>query len=168
MAHIGGFSPTVMVVPQPPTLAAICTSSVDAANKKRKRAQGGKGTKGAKEREVTHSSHQPPVKEAWTIRGQLKKNASTRTSKEAEGDRPPKPSVCKPLFTLSSRSLVLSDANLRDHQKGSSGLVAECLEKALCLPEDMQELRSFKKREVFLSLKQDLAKVYNYPSFFIK
>ena len=63
---------------------------------------------------------------------------------------------------------MLSDANLRDHQKGSSGLVVECLEKALCLPEDMQELRSFKKREVFLSLKQDLAKVYNDPSFFIK
>ena len=63
---------------------------------------------------------------------------------------------------------MLSDANLRDHQKGSSGLVVECLEKALCLPEDMQELRSFKKREVFLSLKQDLAKVHNYPSFFIK
>ena len=63
---------------------------------------------------------------------------------------------------------MLSDANLRDHKKGSSGLVVECLEKALCLLEEMQELRSFRERKIFLSLKQDLAKVYNYPSFFIK
>ena len=47
----------------------------------------------------------------------------------------------------------MSDANLRDHQKGRVGLMAECLEKALCLSEDMQELRSFRKCDVFLSLK---------------
>ena len=60
---------------------------------------------------------------------------------------------------------MLDDANLRDPKKGSSGLVAECLEKALCLPKDMAELRSFRKREVFLALKQDLAKVHyqTYP-----
>ena len=57
MAHIGGSSPAVTVVPQPPTLATIYASFVGVANKQRKRAQGGKGTKGAKEREVTHSSH---------------------------------------------------------------------------------------------------------------
>ncbi|KAL0016039.1 hypothetical protein SO802_003108 [Lithocarpus litseifolius] len=53
---------------------------------------------------------------------------------------------------------VLDDVNLRDPIKGSSGLVAERLEKALCLLEDMEELRSFRKCEVFLALKQDLAK----------
>ena len=53
----------------------------------------------------------------------------------------------------------MDDANLKDPTKGSSGLAAECLEKALCLLEDMEELRSFKKREGFLILKQDLAKV---------
>jgi len=41
--------------------------------------------------------------------------------------------------------------------------MAECLEKALCLPEDMAGLRSFRKREIFLALKQDLAKVYLFP-----
>lgn len=35
------------------------------------------------------------------------------------------------------------DANLRDPQKGMSGLVAKCLEEALLLPEDMQELKFF-------------------------
>ena len=61
----------------------------------------------------------------------------------------------------------MSDANLRDHQKGRFGLVAECLEKDLCLPEDMQELRSFRKHEVFLSLKRDLANVYNHTPFLV-
>ena len=54
----------------------------------------------------------------------------------------------------------MDDANLKDHQKGRSSLVAECLKKALCWPEDIQELNSFRKREVFLSLKKDLAKIY--------
>ena len=54
---------------------------------------------------------------------------------------------------------MLDDANLRDPKKGSSDLVAECLEKALCLPKDMVELKSFRKHKVFLALKQDLAKV---------
>ena len=58
---------------------------------------------------------------------------------------------------------MLDDTNLKDPQKGSLGLMAKCLEKALCLPEDMVELRSFEKREVFLTLKQDLAKVYLFP-----
>ncbi|XP_065633565.1 uncharacterized protein LOC136069209 [Quercus suber] len=53
---------------------------------------------------------------------------------------------------------LLEDTNLRDPRKGSSGLVAKCLEKALCLPKDMAELKSFRKRKVFLALKQDLAK----------
>ena len=68
---------------------------------------------------------------------------------------------------------MMDDANLRDHQKGSLGLMAECLEKALCFPKDMQELKSFRKREVFLSLKRDLAKVHDHLlsfffSFFFK
>ena len=56
----------------------------------------------------------------------------------------------------------MDDANLGDPQKGSSGLLDECLEKALCWLEDMAELRSFRKREVFLALKQDLAKVHDH------
>ena len=38
---------------------------------------------------------------------------------------------------------ILDDANLRDPQKGMSSLVAKCLEEALLLPEDMQELKFF-------------------------
>ena len=107
---------------------------------------------GAEEGEVSQSSHQPPAKEARIGRGPQKKS-STGTSKELGGIQSKKPSIWRPLFTLSSGNLALDDANLRDPQKGSSGLLAECLEKALCLLEDMAELRSFRKREVFLALK---------------
>lgn len=54
---------------------------------------------------------------------------------------------------MSSGNPVLDDANLRDPKKGSLGLVAKCLEKALCLLKDMAELRSFRKKEIFLALK---------------
>ena len=161
-AHDGGSSPVVKVVPRSPTPSPTRTSSVDATDKKQKRAQCGKGIEGAEEGEVTQSSHQPPAKEAQTRRGQQKKTTSSGTSKELRGDKPKKPSIWRPIFTLSFGSPVLDDANLRDRQKGNFGLVAECLGKALCFPKDMQELRSFRKHEVFLALKQDLAKVYDY------
>lgn len=44
-----GNIPAMAVVPQPPTSATTHTSSAEAADKKRKRAQGGKGTEGAEE-----------------------------------------------------------------------------------------------------------------------
>ena len=68
---------------------------------------------------------------------------------------------------LSTRDLVTSEALLRDAQKGRSGLVSKCLEKALLLPDDMQELKGLRKREVFLLLKRDLAKVSFYTSTLI-
>lgn len=63
-------------------------------------------------------------------------------------------------FVLSIRDALTSEATLRDAQKGRSGLISKCLEQALLLPRDMQELREMRKREIFLSLKRDLAKVY--------
>ena len=81
------------------------------------------------------------------------------TSKEVGGDQPKKASIWRPNFALSLGNPVLDDDNLRDTTKGSSGLVAKKMEKTLCLPEDTEKLRSFWKCEVFLALKQDLAKV---------
>ena len=49
---------------------------------------------------------------------------------------------------------ITSEASLRDAQKGRSRLVSECLEKALLLPNDMQEFKGLRRREVFLSLKE--------------
>ena len=59
---------------------------------------------------------------------------------------------------LSTRDLVTSKATLKDR----FGLVFKCLEKALLLPDDMQELKGLRKREVFLSLKRDLVKIGFY------
>ena len=81
-AYTGGVSPAISVVPRPPTLALVCASFDDATEKKRKEGQGGKGPKGAEEGEITHSSQQPPFKEAWTTRAQQKKSASSGTSKD--------------------------------------------------------------------------------------
>ena len=163
-AHAGGSSLTVAVTPCPLTpiatstsSAAMSTSSAAAANKKGKWGQGSKGSEDAEDGEVS----EPIAKEAWTGKGQSKKPAHTRTSKEVGGDQPKKAFIWRPIFTLSSGNPVLDVANLRDPKKGSSGLVVECLEKVLCLLEDMAELRSLRKRKVFLALKQDLAKVHD-------
>ena len=59
-------------------------------------------------------------------------------------------------------------ASLREHLKGKSGLVVECLKEALLLPVDMQEFRCFRKHEVFLSLKRDLANVHDHFLLYLK
>ena len=70
IAYIGGISLAIPVVPRPPTLALVRASFGDAAKKKRKKGQCGKGLKGAEEGEITRSSQQPPSKETWTTRAQ--------------------------------------------------------------------------------------------------
>ena len=62
--------PMMPVLPRPPTLAPGCASSSDAADKKRKMGQRGKGPEDAEEGEVTHSSQQPSNKEARTTKAQ--------------------------------------------------------------------------------------------------
>ena len=145
-AHVGGSSLAIAVPPHPQTPVATRIQPPDAADKKRKRSRGSKGSEEAEEGEVI----KPLAKEAWIRKGQPKKSAHTGTSKEVRGDQPKKASIWRPIFTLSSGNPVLDDTNLRDPKKGSSGLVvAECLEKALCLPEDMAGLRSFRKCRSF-------------------
>ena len=74
MAHVGGSSLAMAIAPQPPTPATTHTSPVDAEDKKRKRAQGGKSIDGIEE-------------------GEPKKSASTRTSKKVGGDQLKKASI---------------------------------------------------------------------------
>ena len=95
------------------------------------------------------------------MRAQPKKKKSTSfgPTKSAEREQRSKASVWNLTFVLSSGDPVMDDASLRDPQKGRLGLLSECLEKALLLPEDMHELQSLWKRKVFLSLEKDLAKV---------
>ncbi|KAL0004902.1 hypothetical protein SO802_012463 [Lithocarpus litseifolius] len=76
-----------------------------------------------------------------------------------ESEQQSKATIWNPAFMLSSGDPITFEASLRDDPKGRSGLVFECLEKALLLPDDMQELKGLRKCEVFLLLKRDLAKV---------
>ena len=50
-----------------------------------------------------------------------------------------------------------ASASVRD--LGKAGYVADTVEQALLLLEDMADLRSLRRHEVFLSLKRDLAMV---------
>lgn len=93
---------------------------------------------------------------------QEKKGTSTGTSKSTEGKQSSKATIWNPAFVLNPGDPVISEASLRDAQKGKSGLVSKCLEKAFLLLEDMQELKGLRKCEVFLSFKTDLAKVSLY------
>ena len=61
-----------------------------------------------------------------------------------------------PRMKLDGASL-LSDASIRDFQRGTAGYVVDAVEQSLLLPKDMADLRSIRQHEVFLSLKRDLA-----------
>ena len=58
-----------------------------------------------------------------------------------------------------------TDASIRNFQQGKAGYVANVVEQALLLLEDMANLRSLRKYEVFLSLKRDLALVSLLTTF---
>ena len=167
-AHAGGDSPSVPIVPWPPTPAPTHAATADVTKKKRKR---GKTAKGSEEGKIPHPTQQSPTKEAKITKAHQKKCATPRTDKGTEGEQRPKPTIWNPAFVLSSGDPVTSKASLKDPQKGRSGLVFECLEKTLLLSKDMQELQGLRKRELFLSLKRDLAKVKFHPlalpSFFV-
>lgn len=55
-----------------------------------------------------------------------------------------------------------SDSFIRDFRIGRASYVADSLEQALLLPQDMAELRNLKKHEVLLTLKRDLALVISH------
>ena len=62
---------------------------------------------------------------------------------------------------------LLASASIRDFQGGTAGYIADAVEQALLLPEDMAELRGMRRHEVFLSLKRYLAMVRPLPFFLI-
>ena len=135
--YAGGNTLVVPVVTWPPTPAPIHTSVVDAPKKKRKK---GKTTKGSKEREIPQPSQQPPAKEPRVTRAQQKKGTSFEASKCTEGEQCSKAFIWNLALVLSSGDPVTNDVSLKDPKKGRLELVFKCLEKALLLPRDMQEL----------------------------
>ena len=63
---------------------------------------------------------------------------------------------------------LLSDASIRDFQQGTAGYVANAVQQSLLLPNDMANLKSMRKYEVFLGLKRNLARVspFSFSSLF--
>ena len=58
-------------------------------------------------------------------------------------------------------------ASIRNFQQGKAGYIADAMKQTLLLLEDMADLWSMRKHEVFLSLKRDLALVsFLTASFF--
>ena len=66
--------------------------------------------------------------------------------------------VWTPIIALDKATLPV-DASIRDFQQRKAGYVANAVEQALLLLEDMTDLRLIRKYEVFLSLKRVLALV---------
>ena len=61
---------------------------------------------------------------------------------------------------------LLTNASISNFQGGVAGYMADIVEQALLLLEDMVELRDMKRHEVFLSFKRYLAMVCP-PHFFL-
>ena len=150
-AHVRGDAPVVPIEPRPPTLAPSHVPTADAPEKKRKR---GKQTEDSEEWEIPQPIQQPSSKELRDTKAQQKKGTSFGAGKGIESEQRSKATTWNPAFVLSSGYPVTSEASLKDAQKGRSGLVSECLKKALLLPDEMQELNGLRKHEVFLSLKE--------------
>ena len=70
----------------------------------------------------------------------------------------PDPQAWLPAPMLNGAPLM-DNASVKDFQGGTGSHVADALKCALLLPSDMAELRSFKRQEVFLSLKRYLGMV---------
>ncbi|XP_030974348.1 uncharacterized protein LOC115994367 [Quercus lobata] len=63
-----------------------------------------------------------------------------------------------------NREPLLANASIHDFQGGTADYVADAVEQALLLPEDMAELRGMKRHKVFLSLKRYLTMLFRPPS----
>ena len=77
---------------------------------------------------------------------------------DKSSDSQVEPPSWTPTLMLDGAPLPVS-ASIRDFQQGRAGYVADTMEQTLLLLEDMADLRSLRRHEVFLSLKRDLAMV---------
>ena len=84
---------------------------------------------------------------------------------EKRVDPLPEPQAWLPAPMLNGAPLM-DNASIRDFQGGTGSHMADALEMTLLLPSDMAELRSFRRQEVFLSLKRYLGMV-RFPIYLV-
>lgn len=109
-------------------------------------------------REVQEVHPSEATKVAQTTCQQQKRDTVEETGSKAVKDRRPKVLEWHPEMVLNGAPHS-SNASIREFCKGKARYLVDFIGQALLLPKDMEELRNFKKHEIFLSIKRDLAMV---------
>ena len=156
-SHVEGTTPEVAVNPCPPTPLPPWVSPAEPLEKKRKRDKKA-GNETSKEGEVQPSKDQEPPKGSKVAKGQQRRSFVEGSGLEVTPDCCPKVPTWNLPLELNGAPLSV-DSSIRDFQQGKTSYVANSLDQALLLPQDMADLRGLKKYEVFLTLKRDLAMV---------
>ena len=112
----------------------------------------------AKEGEVIPFKELEPQKGAKIANGAQRKSSGEGAITERVSNRRPRVPVWNPPLELDGAPLLL-DSSIEDFQKEKASYMADTLEQPLLFPQDMADLRTLKKHEVFLILKRDLAMV---------
>ena len=120
--------------------------------------KGKRETKGKEMMEVEKNHHPPQEDEAQRAAKQVKIGPKGVERKGETQDVPP----AWLLAPMLNREPLLAISSIRDFQGGTAGYVADVVEQALLLLEDMAELQSMRRHEVFLSLKRYLGMVCFY------
>ncbi|KAL0001352.1 hypothetical protein SO802_015133 [Lithocarpus litseifolius] len=156
-ASLGRDAPGKTTQKKPPNPSPALPLQNEPTDLKRKR-----GPKGKEVVEV-EKTHPSPEDEAQSVTKQAKVG-----QKEAERRIDPQVTPLAWLLTpMLNGDPLPSNASIRDFQGGKASYVADVVEQALLLPEDMAKLWSIKKHEVFLSLKRYLAMAVQ-ASFWVK
>lgn len=155
-SHARGTVLEVATQTQPPSPLPAHASLFDQVDKKRKRDK--KGKEVAEEGKSIPSKELEPPKGAKIAKGAQRKPSSEGAITKRTIDCRPQVPIWNPTLELDGAHLPM-DSSVRDFQKGKAGYVADALEHPLLLLQDMANLRSLKRHEVFLTLKRDLAMV---------
>ena len=138
----------------PPVLPSQAANLKRKKEPKRKKVMGAGQTLPLSEDDVQKASKQARTGQRGTERGAKKRSD------------PHVGSLAWLLAPMLNGEPLLANASIRDFQGGIAGYVADTVEQALLLPEDMAELRDMRRHEVFLSLKRYLAMACP-PLFFL-
>ena len=143
---------------KPPTPPPVLPSQ--AVDLKRKREPKGKEAVGARQSLPPHEDDvQKASKQARTGQRGTERDAKKRSDLQVG-------SQAWLSIPMLNGEPLLANASIRNFQGGVVSYVADVVEQALLLPEDIVELRVMRRHEVFLSLKRYLTMVC-LPSFFL-
>ena len=112
----------------------------------------------SEEGKIAPSKDPEPQKGAKIAKGPQRRNMVEGSGTEIVSNYHARVLIWNPMIKLDGGPLPM-DSSIRDFQQGKACYVANALEQPLLFPQDMADLRTLKKHEVFLTLKRDLAMV---------